>query len=505
MLYSHNEFKINAIMATQFFIKPIKNTTDGKIFARVRRKNPTIDAKLPTEQIFPLSEWDDYEAGMNKQAQKRFKDKFSNQWDKLDAIESVLDSASKDATDSKSFTQDAKRLIHEIVDAEEIKKAKDAQEDRERKQAEEDAIRKAQEEQKRVNDFMDYYADFCDRADRGEITRIGKGAGVELSERSRINYRQGYRWLLEYQEKALDGRGISFADVDKAFFDSYTQYLRTRTLTTGKNKGKIGCTQNTISMRIAELKTMLRRANEVDQVTTNDTYRNKSIKVADAEIDDIALTRKELDAMCAVDLSGLAKCYEIARDIFMIGVLTAQRISDYNGNKDGQENGIRPEDIKTFSTDVIVTDAQGDKAIKTIETQYITIRQRKTGKVVEIPINSELHSILDKYNNHVPFLWEQKLNAYIKEVARLAGLTDKVKITTMRGGKNETAYIEKFKLIHSHTARKTGATLMYRAGIDVYDIMKITGHSSVDMLRKYVKADNGETAHRIASKYDYFK
>ena len=492
-------------MATQFFIKPIKETTDGKIFARVRRKSPSIDAKLPTEQVFPLSEWADYEAGMDKKELKRFRDKYCDQWAKLDKIEAGLDSAVVDAPDAKTFTQVAKQVIHSVVYAEEIAQQRKDAEERARKQAEEDAIREAQEERKRANDFMDYYRDFCDRADKGEITRIGKGAGVELSERSRINYRQGYRWLLEYQEKALEGRGISFADVDKAFFDDYTQYLRNRTLVKGKNKGKTGCTQNTISMRIAELKTMLRRANEVDQVTTNDTYRNKSIKVDDVEIDDIALTRKELDAMCAVDLSGLAKCYEIARDIFMIGVLTAQRISDYNGNKDGGEYGIRPEDIKTFATDVIVTDKKGKKAVKTIETQYISIRQRKTGKVVEIPVNSELRAILGKYNNAIPFLWEQKLNQYIKTIAEMAGLTDKVKITTMRGGKKETAYIEKYKLIHTHTARKTGATLMYRAGIDVYDIMKITGHSSVDMLRKYVKAGNGETAHRIASKYDYFQ
>jgi len=87
----------------------------------------------------------------------------------------------------------------------------------------------------------------------------------------------------------------------------------------------------------------------------------------------------------------------------------------------------------------------------------------------------------------------------------MAGLTENVKITTLRGGKKEQTAIPKYQLIHSHTARKTGATLMYQAGIDVYDIMKITGHSDVRMLEKYVKAGNGETAHRIASKYSYFK
>lgn len=505
LLNSHNELKINAVMATQFFIKPIEGTTDGKIYARVRRKTPAVDAKLATEQVFPVAEWREYEAGMDAKSLNRFRAKYKTQWGNLDAIKNRLESAVEDATDSKTFAKDGKRIIHEIVDAEAIEMERKAQEEQARKQAEEDAIRKAQEERKRANDFMEYYADFCDRAESGKATKIGKGAGIELSERSKINYRQGYRWLCEYQEKVLGGRGISFDDVDKAFFDDYAQYLRTRTLQSGKNKGKTGCTQNTISMRIAELKTILRRANEVDEKTTNDTYRNKSIKVDDVEIDDIALTRKELDTMCAVDLSGLPKCYEIARDIFMIGVLTAQRVSDYNGNKDGGEYGIRPEDIKTYESDIIVKDEKGNKSIETIETQYITIRQRKTGKRVEIPVNSELKGILSKYDFCPPFLWEQKLNVYIKTIAEKAGLTDKVKITTMRGGKKETAYIEKYKLIHSHTARKTGATLMYQAGIDVYDIMKITGHSDVRMLEKYVKAGNGETAHRIASKYDYFK
>ena len=63
---------------------------------------------------------------------------------------------------------------------------------------------------------------------------------------------------------------------------------------------------------------------------------------------------------------------------------------------------------------------------------------------------------------------------------------------------------EKYKLIHSHTARRTGATLMYLAGMDVYDIMKITGHSSPNMLKKYIKADQLEVVDKIIDKYNYF-
>ena len=46
---------------------------------------------------------------------------------------------------------------------------------------------------------------------------------------------------------------------------------------------------------------------------------------------------------------------------------------------------------------------------------------------------------------------------------------------------------------------------MYLAGVDIYDIMKITGHASPAMLKKYIKADSLEIATKISAKYDYFK
>lgn len=47
--------------------------------------------------------------------------------------------------------------------------------------------------------------------------------------------------------------------------------------------------------------------------------------------------------------------------------------------------------------------------------------------------------------------------------------------------------------------------LMYLAGIDIYDIMKVTGHSSPKMLKKYIKADSLEVVRKLTDKYDYFK
>jgi hypothetical protein len=46
---------------------------------------------------------------------------------------------------------------------------------------------------------------------------------------------------------------------------------------------------------------------------------------------------------------------------------------------------------------------------------------------------------------------------------------------------------------------------MYLDGIDIYDIMKITGHTSPKMLKKYIRADSLQVVEKLTDKYDYFK
>ena len=72
-------------------------------------------------------------------------------------------------------------------------------------------------------------------------------------------------------------------------------------------------------------------------------------------------------------------------------------------------------------------------------------------------------------------------------------------------GKPKKEMVPKYKLVHSHTARRTGATLMYLAGIPIYDIMRVTGHKSINTLEKYIRADKLEVAHKLRNSYAYFK
>lgn len=403
-------------------------------------------------------------------------------WELLDKIRKSLDVASENGMTS----DEAKHIIDSIVYEKEIAE----------NEAREEARRKCKEE----NSFVEFYRSFIQEAESGKAKRIGKGKGGALGERTIINYKQGLKWLMEYQHNRLGGRGIGFQAMDQAFFDDYQDYLENRELQSGKYKGQTGCRTNTVAMRLAELKSVLKRAKEKGLPVRSD-YSSIGI-LEDTDVDSIALTRSELAAIKAVDLSELPKCYDEARDIFLVGVWTAQRVSDYNGNRLGE--GIRPEDVKTVKV-WSVEEAEGKKVAKEQDVMYIDIRQRKTKARVQVPANAELRAILAKYGNKLPFIWPQKLNDYIKVIARKAGLTQKERIVTVRGGQEKEDYIERCELIHSHTARRTGATLMYNEGIDLYDIMKITGHSSIDTLKKYVRATGGEIACRIANKYEYFK
>lgn len=66
------------------------------------------------------------------------------------------------------------------------------------------------------------------------------------------------------------------------------------------------------------------------------------------------------------------------------------------------------------------------------------------------------------------------LNRLLKKICEKAGLNENVEIVETNGGSPKRVPKKKWELVHTHTARRTGATLMYLSGMDVYDIMKIT-------------------------------
>lgn len=112
--------------------------------------------------------------------------------------------------------------------------------------------------------------------------------------------------------------------------------------------------------------------------------------------------------------------------------------------------------------------------------------------------------MLDRNGGRVPALSQQKLNDAIKEVCKLAGIDSIVEITKSRGRRRITERLPKWQLVHSHTARKTGATLLRLSGASMREIMLIGGWSNEQTLELYLRMTKEENA-KLMRENPFFK
>ena len=232
---------------------------------------------------------------------------------------------------------------------------------------------------------------------------------------------------------------------------------------------------NTIGKHIKNFKTFLNYA-LAEGYTNNRKFKSKDFKVLKEITTEIYLTDAEIKKMLEKDLSKYPEV-ELARDVFLIGCYTGQRISDYNNLSEN---------------DIVEIDG----------VQYFKIKQQKNKKFhreVLCPITKEMRQIMKKRHNNKPprKIAESYLNDYIKQVGQMLKWNKLVKCTYTKGGKEETKMLPKYSLIKSHTARRSFCTNKYRAGMNIYDIMLFSGHSTEKEFYKYIRIEGEERASHI--------
>ena len=309
-----------------------------------------------------------------------------------------------------------------------------------------------------LTDYIARYTREMEDGTRLNIHKLRYGA-------STIKNYKGF--IIQFDEfcKAKRKR-YDFWDIDLKFYDDFVAYFTAKDYSV-----------NTIGRHVKELKIIMRAARE-EGLHDNGTIESRKFRVLTAEVENIYLTDSEIKAMAALDLSA-DKHKEIARDVFLVGCYTAQRFSDYSTINEGN--------------------------IRTLENgqRVIDLKQQKTGNHVIIPVRPELQAILDKYENRLPKSYEQKVNKYIKDVAREADITEKIEVSYIENGEKKTHIVEKCDMVKTHTARRSGATNMYLAGIPTIAIMKITGHKTEKEFMKYIKITEEQTAMELMN-HPYF-
>lgn len=323
-----------------------------------------------------------------------------------------------------------------------------------------DAPPKKAKEPEKIN-LNQYINRFISDIEQGKRTT---SKGTRYTEGTIKNYKGFKVQFDQFQEEAR--KRLDFDHITIDFYDSYVAFFN-----------KKNYSPNTIGRHIKALKVIIRAAKD-EGLTNNQEIDRKKFKVITVEVKPVYLTEKELNSIYELDLSE-NKPLDIARDIFLIGCYTAQRFSDYS-----RINAQHIREIK------------GGK--------IIDLTQKKTGEQVLIPIRPELDALLKKYNYNLPRTYEQKTNERIKIICEKAKIKEMIEVEEVKGGLKVTQNKPKHELIKTHTARRTGATLMFLAGIETIKIMKITGHRTEREFLKYIRISKEENANSLIN-HPYFK
>jgi integrase len=252
---------------------------------------------------------------------------------------------------------------------------------------------------------------------------------------------------------------VQCADIDLPFYDRFISYL-----TVNKKLAK-----NSVGKYIQTLKTFLRAAEESGMVV-NPAYKSRRFIVPKENTTKVYLTDAEIDELFSIDLSK-RPALERARDLLVFHTRTGLRHSDWDTFSEISFNGNRVE-----------------------------LRTQKTPQLVTLPLHPQMTVIRARYegvypNALPPALSVQKMNEHLKELAAFSpSLRMPVIIYKTVGGVATSTTKKKYQCISTHTARRSFATNLYRAGCPARSIMEITGHKSESSFRSYIVLDREEHA-----------
>ena len=117
----------------------------------------------------------------------------------------------------------------------------------------------------------------------------------------------------------------------------------------------------------------------------------------------------------------------------------------------------------------------------------IVKKAKKTKVTSFIPLHSKLQKLLDKYEWKLPKISSQKFNIRIQQVCKELEINDSIKKVSYMGKNVKEEIFPKWKLIGSHTARRTFITLMSERGMPDHQLMQIAGIKDAKTLQKYKK------------------
>ena len=264
-----------------------------------------------------------------------------------------------------------------------------------------------------------------------------KEVGVRITQLTSNKYYRLCRYLREYTKQECKKDDIRLSAVSYGYIDGFNTYLQTAHRCHHNGAVNIlDCLRNFMLYCLR---------NEWIEKNPFKNYKLKEVAPPPKE----HLSKKEIELLMEKPMPNLR--LENVRDIFVFCCLT----------------GLAFADVKELKREHLTTDEQGN--------MWIRKPREKTAVMSTIPLLKQPKAILQKYafdlhcmesGKLLPVPSNQKMNAYMSEIATICGLNKK--LTT-------------------HCARHTFACLAVEYGMPIDVLAKILGHSNTNMTRHYAK------------------
>ena len=204
---------------------------------------------------------------------------------------------------------------------------------------------------------------------------------------------------------------------------------------------------NSALKHLKELKKIMRIALANGWIKKDPFY---GIRLRRDEVNVEFLSREELETLINKRFS--IQRLEQVRDIFVFCCFT----------------GLAFIDVLQLKKEHLIRDNQG--------ALWIRKARQKTHQMSNIPVLTPARKLIEKYADNpeciekdvlLPVISNQKMNAYLKEIADLCGIS---------------------KRLTTHVARHTAATVVFLANeVSMENVAKILGHANIKMTQHYAK------------------
>lgn len=297
-----------------------------------------------------------------------------------------------------------------------------------------------------------------------------------LAERGERN-----RWTDATYKKMMNVRhhleewrpSLRWSDFDEDGLFSYISHLRTATRMDNRSDRE-GLRDSTVEKHVSFLKWFLSWADQKGLLKCRD-YLNFRPKLQKAEKPVIYLEWPELMRMYELDLSERPEL-AVVRDIFCFCAFTSLRYSDVRA--------LRWSDV-------------GEDRLR-------VVTQKTTDSLI-IELNDYSQELLGRYVDEglpddrvFPVPANQTMNARLKELGKLCGLNQLVRVTEFRNGRRQDALVSKWSLLGTHAARRTFICNALMMGIAPNVVMRWTGHADYDSMKPYIAIADSVKAREMA-------